>query len=481
MDFLNLSNPPTENELANFQTLSPSKLPPSYKRHILDRIFVNRDLRLDRIKWIGFDMDYTIAVYKSPEYETLSYELMINKLIKMGYPESIKSLKYDPTFPIRGLFFDKQLGHFIKVDTFNNIILGVHGKTPLSKQKLSELYPSMYMSSETIGKRFYPISTLFNLPEACLLSDLIVYLESSGLHNKLSINNLFQDIRSAMDFVHLQGELKEHTLKNMEKYIKTSPKISILLNRLKKAGIKLFLLTNSDYFYTDKVMSFLLNGQLKEYKIWRDYFDIIIVSAKKPEFFISGTTLREVDINTGNLKIETADKFLEGCVYQGGSIALFDKYTGVRGNEVLYIGDHIYADIIKSKKTHAWRNMLIIPELQHELQVWKKNKKLYDHLLNLQFMKDEVFKDLDSESKSPPDISVLRKHIKQTISTLNSQYNQYFGSLFRNGSKQSHFSAQVQRYADLYTYDYLNLLNYPLFYQFSATYNTLPHEYTEPN
>lgn len=29
--------------------------------------------------------------------------------------------------------------------------------------------------------------------------------------------------------------------------------------------------------------------------------------------------------------------------------------------------------------------------------------------------------------------------------------------------------------------DYLNLLNYPLFYQFSATYNTLPHEYTEPN
>jgi hypothetical protein len=40
MDFLNLSNPPTENELANFQTLSPSKLPPSYKRHIFKYIYI---------------------------------------------------------------------------------------------------------------------------------------------------------------------------------------------------------------------------------------------------------------------------------------------------------------------------------------------------------------------------------------------------------------------------------------------------------
>jgi hypothetical protein len=36
---------------------------------------------------------------------------------------------------------------------------------------------------------------------------------------------------------------------------------------------------------------------------------------------------------------------------------------------VLYVGDHIYADIIKSKKAHALRNLLIIPELEHELKV----------------------------------------------------------------------------------------------------------------
>ena len=33
------------------------------------RIFVNRSLHLEKIKFFGFDMDYTLAEYKSPEYE----------------------------------------------------------------------------------------------------------------------------------------------------------------------------------------------------------------------------------------------------------------------------------------------------------------------------------------------------------------------------------------------------------------------------
>ena len=36
------------------------------------RIFVNRDLRLTGADWIGFDMDYTLAIYDQPEMEQLS-------------------------------------------------------------------------------------------------------------------------------------------------------------------------------------------------------------------------------------------------------------------------------------------------------------------------------------------------------------------------------------------------------------------------
>jgi len=195
-----------------------------------------------------------------------------------------------------------------------------------------------------------------------------------------------------------------------------------------------------------------------------------------PSFFGQGTTLREVDTQTGHQKIGVTDRFVKGSVYQGGSIQLFEKFTGIKGNQVLYIGDHIYADIIKSKKTHAWRSLLVIPELEHEIKVEHQNRHLRGHLANLEFMKAEAMRGLNSESKEPPDISVLRRHVKQTVETLNKSYNTYFGSLFHTGSKQSHFSSQVQRYADLYTYDFLNLLNYPLFYHFTGTYSKLPHE-----
>lgn len=36
-----------------------------------------------------------------------------------------------------------------------------------------------------------------------------------------------------MDYVHLQGAIKERTLANMEKYIKKEPKLPLLLNHLR--------------------------------------------------------------------------------------------------------------------------------------------------------------------------------------------------------------------------------------------------------
>ncbi len=35
--------------------------------------------------------------------------------------------------------------------------------------------------------------------------------------------------------------------------------------------------------------------------------------------------------------------------------------------QVLYVGDHIYGDILRSKKSLGWRTMLVVPELEAEL------------------------------------------------------------------------------------------------------------------
>eukprot|EP01132_Coremiostelium_polycephalum_P005679 gene5679-7068_t len=518
-----LSNPPTDEELTNYKDLPASMLPPIHKREMLKRIFVNRDLKLDRIEYYGFDMDYTLAVYNSPDFEELAYDMVIDRLIKIGYPKTIKKLKYDPSFPIRGLFLDCELGNLLKIDNFGNIILCVHGKKKLTSRETYELYPSMRVHGDEIGKRFYLLNTLFTLPEACLYGDLVEHLESESnlrlteeladeqqqenspplghLHTSnddipikttpkeesksqskepagdISFSNLFQDVRTAFDRVHDDGSLKTKVLGDLPRYIRKTNEMPIFFDRLRQNKNKVFLLTNSEFYYTNSVMSYLLEGFNDKYKCWRDYFDVIIVGADKPRFFSEGTTIRQVDINTGNFLItQVKDRFEPGKVYHGGSLSLFQKLTGAKGNRVLYIGDHIFADIIKSKKTHGWRNLLIVPELQHELKVLNEQKNTIIHLLNLEFIRAEIYRGLDSESTQPPDISVLHQHIKESSNKLNNAYNRYFGSLFKTGSNSTFFSMQIQRYADLYCSDYLNLLNYPLFYHFSANTVTMPHE-----
>lgn len=42
------------------------------------------------------------------------------------------------------------------------------------------------------------------------------------------------------------------------------------------------------------------------------------------------------------------------------------------------------------------------------------------------------------------------------------------GSVFRSGSRQTFFSSQVVRYADLYAATFLNLIYYPFSYMFRA-------------
>ncbi|VDP47980.1 unnamed protein product [Schistosoma margrebowiei] len=69
-----------------------------------------------------------------------------------------------------------------------------------------------------------------------------------------------------------------------------------------------------------------------------------------------------------------------GQIYSGGSCEVFSHLIGARGKDVLYVGDHVYGDILKSKKTVGWRTYLIIPELANEIYVWKKKKSLFDEL-----------------------------------------------------------------------------------------------------
>src|SRR6478609_10338191 len=61
----------------------PGVIPPSAEGAAIprpDRVFVNRNLRLSGIRWVGFDMDYTLAIYRQEQMDALSIQLTVERL-----------------------------------------------------------------------------------------------------------------------------------------------------------------------------------------------------------------------------------------------------------------------------------------------------------------------------------------------------------------------------------------------------------------
>jgi hypothetical protein len=69
--------------------------------------------------------------------------------------------------------------------------------------------------------------------------------------------------------------MKRHVLQNLDKYVIKDERIKQLLLQLRQNGGQVFLLTNSEYFYTHGILEYLIG------KDWLSYFDLTIVDAKK--------------------------------------------------------------------------------------------------------------------------------------------------------------------------------------------------------
>jgi 5'-nucleotidase len=80
-------------------------------------------------------------------------------------------------------------------------------------------------------------------------------------------------------------------------------RLPLLFERMRQHNKKIFLLTNSDYQYTNKIMTFLFSVASAQGRKWTSFFDYIVVDGRKPLFFGEGTILRQVDTKTGALKI----------------------------------------------------------------------------------------------------------------------------------------------------------------------------------
>ena len=310
------------------------------------QIFVNRNLRMDKIDLVGFDMDYTLAIYHLRHLEDLAFQMTLARMIAhLGYPEELRQLRYDPEFVIRGIVVDKATGNIFKMDRHNHCGRAYHGKRALSYDEVKRLYreEKIHLSLP----RFAWIDTLFALPEACLYAEIIDFLEGRGA--AVPYAKLYDDIRESIDTVHRDNSLKEIVKKDLPRFLVKDLELGPALHKLRSGGKKLFLLTNSLWDYTDAVMRFVLDGMLPEYPSWRNYFDLIITGAGKPGWFSERRPILE--LSDAHEVLGEAKALERVRLYQGGSLAELERLGGIGGDRVLYVGDHIYGDILRSRKS----------------------------------------------------------------------------------------------------------------------------------
>jgi HAD superfamily 5'-nucleotidase-like hydrolase len=475
-----------------------------------NRVFCNRNLRMDSIEMIGFDMDYTLALYHQDKLETLSIELTLNKLIdKHGYPDDIRHLHYDPRWAIRGLMVDRQLGNVFKMDRHAYVGRCYHGFRELGHDQRRTTYRNekINLSSD----RFEWIDTLFGLPEAVMYTTMVDWADRQT--GTVDYDKLFGDIRAAIDEAHRDDTLKTVIKAGLPAYIVKDPLLGETLHKFRSSGKKLFLLTNSLWDYTNAVMCYLLDGKRKAYPSWRNYFDIVIVGGAKPGFFNEMRPFVQIDPQTGALVASNGEiKHLSrDRVYQGGNVVAFEKMTGIRGEQVLYIGDHIYGDILRLRKQHMWRTAMVLQELEREISVSERLEaqiedldlldrrhrnleseidyqtlrlKKIQRLLDDDTASRELRGRLEEERKlARGSVDALRDRaqlmdaeVDSLESRIDRAYNPHWGSCLREGNENSRFGEQVNDYADLYTSRVSNFGPYSPLRYFRAPRRPMPHE-----
>ncbi|KAB2625084.1 5'-nucleotidase domain-containing protein 4-like [Pyrus ussuriensis x Pyrus communis] len=468
-------------------------------------IFCSRTLNLRSISAIGYDMDYTLMHYNVIAWEGRAYDYCMENLKKVGFP--VDGLAFDPDLVIRGLVIDKENGNLVKADRFGYVKRAMHGTSMLSNRAISEMYGRelVDLRKET---RWEFLNTLFSVSEAVAYMQMVDRLDDGTIAAELGpldYKGLYKAVGTALFWAHVEGQLKSEIMSKPELFVAPDPELPLALLDQKEAGKKLLLITNSDYHYTNKMMQHSFNRFLPNEMGWRDLFDIVIVSARKPEFFQMSHPMYEVV--TGEGLMRPCFKAKTGGLYSGGSAQMVENSLNIHGDEILYVGDHIYTDVSQSKVHLRWRTALICRELEEEYSALihsRGHRAALVDLINQKEVVGDLFNQLrlasqrqtkgrpaqtlaatnldDQElSESMQKLLIVMQRLDQKIAPMleadGELFNKRWGFLSRAGFwDKSHLMRQIEKYADIYTSRVSNFLHYTPFMYFRSQEQTLAHD-----
>ncbi len=453
-------------------------------------IYVNRTLNMKQIAAIGFDMDYTLVRYDSEAFEQMTYREIQKKLVEVkGYPEVIKNLKFKFDLAIRGLVIDKPLGNVLKLSTYSKVKHAYHGLKEVDFKTQQKVYQGLVIDLND-SDRYSIVDTTFSV-SYCTMYMQIVDLKDSqpelALPDYKTIEN---DILEALDISHRDGSLKSQVKKNVKKFIVQDEQAVMALERFKKHGKKLWVITNSDYEYSKLLLDYSINPFLKNHKHWSELFNIVVTAANKPKFFTDKMPLLQVDPSNGLMRNHHGK--IEDGVYQGGNAQTIQKSSGFTGEQILYLGDHIYGDVLSIKKTCNWRTALVIEELIEEVSALEESADLSDQINTLMTEKiqyeqklDDLFdKDIEKGKKPAKEkiqehfqkIEKVDKKIGKLIRSHSQFFNPYWGETMRAGVEPSRLAGQIEKYACIYMAKIADFSEYSPRTYYRPKKKTLPHE-----
>ncbi|EFJ52026.1 hypothetical protein VOLCADRAFT_56272 [Volvox carteri f. nagariensis] len=507
------SHPPPRRGSVPLWTDDP--IPPLPRLPVQRRIFCNRALNMKQIKAIGYDMDYTLAQYKPDTFEGLAHKETVSKLVEVfRYPEELRRLDFQWDYMTKGLIIDKSQPNLVSLPlplNLQSFQVAYHGFQELPVDSVYNGHHSSGAAGAGVFDEaggYGMVDTLFSLAEAYLYMQLV------------EMKDLYRDLRTAVDMCHRDGSLKRAVAANPEKFIHRDEHLVHVLETHRASGRAVFLATNSLFDYTNVVMNFLISGRTgacvcpQKTCEWLQYFDVVMVGCAKPSFFQHRAPLFSVDVNTG--REGRGESPIRGSsssggggggggnVFQGGWYLDLHKMLGVtEGSQVLYVGDHIYGDIVKSKKDIGWRTMLVVPELELELEKLGRSMKMQEELRQLRQLRDEYDDRIqrlkwsircsssrqgapgasrggeDGSAEAQADRAQLKSRHSALLRAHHRQFHPIWGQLMKTGHQNSRFAHQIERYACLYTSHINNLAFISPEKSFMGRMDLMAHEWED--
>lgn len=297
---------------------------------------LNEEIFSSRIKAVGFDLDGTLTDLHRGDIQ----DMMGNKILdalpgdlkralsrpngrKVDFAELEKRAKVSV-----GWYLDLDTGYLLQPNPNGRVIKARRGKDELSDAVISELYGRniklpFSLEMDIQKPRFLPICDGFDYVEGVITAALAA---TSGLPRGRTLREISLAVRKAHAYA--EAGFKKEMLRNPARYgIAPNDKLIQFLDALKERGYKLFLITSSKRGYVNRLLEILgIGGTMYFEKTGKKYFDKILTGVTKPACFHLGTR--------DNQRLSRALK----------------EMRIKSPSEVLYIGDHLYKDVISARK-----------------------------------------------------------------------------------------------------------------------------------